>query len=164
MLLRIWTKFKVEVSQWNISLEPSLSQLWILKLNKNWVLNSLNKVESWKSTMQYVIKVHTQQLWIMKPSWWRSWKIDTSFFLLKLSTKVMNFSSYQNMSFFQWVTCIPIDVTIHVAGPSCETHLVLWCFHAMLSTMWVLMIKEAIYIILIYNSYNKLNNHTNNNS
>jgi hypothetical protein len=87
MLLRIWTKFKVEVSQWNMSLEPSLSQLWILKLNKNWVLNSLNKVESWKSTMQYVIKVHTQQLWIMKPSWWRGWKIDTSFFSFKVINK-----------------------------------------------------------------------------
>ncbi len=44
-------------------------------------LNTLNKVQSQRITMQYVIKAHTSQLWIMKPNWLRSWRIDTSFFL-----------------------------------------------------------------------------------
>jgi hypothetical protein len=58
-------------------------------------------------------------------------KIDRSFFSFTIITKDINLFAYQNMSFFQWVTCILIDETVHVAGPSCETHLVLSCFHPM---------------------------------
>jgi hypothetical protein len=83
-------------------------------------LNTLNKVQSQRITMQYVIKAHTSQLWIMKPNWLRSWRIDTSFFCFTIiNIKDMNFSSYLKYFIFP---CMSIDESIHMTSPSCETH------------------------------------------